>query len=525
MPLTRWTWTGLSNDKFTTALTEFRPTDRETVREMMAGRYLLASKLVDTGGVSPFQVEIDHAPWRHELQSFSWLRHFRDARDEGERRFARTLALDWIGRDGRFDRDTWAPALCAQRVMNWLRHFGLLIEAASPVQESLISKVLGTQIQSLKLRGPLAVGQVEALYAATALVGVALCDENENKDVERRFRWLMRLLDQQIDADGLHLSRSGQVQLYLLVELVTIKQSLGRDHRDLANELGERLEIIHRALDALTLGTGEPAFFNGTGQVPHDLLIAVQAQSSARKRESGSVGGYGLLISGLSIVIADSGVVPPPDFADEAHAGALGFEFSHGSELVFGSCGPAPAELPGSRPLFRQGIAHSAPTINAVSAAAIAESGVFAGRVRRRGAAPEFSVDAEEASIHLVTHGYESRFGVTLERRVTLLSEGKTLVGQDRMARTGKAGMSGVCTVRFHLAPGAEIRRGRDEDILRVRLTNGAVWTFLWEGAEMREEESVRQSAYFGFHRIRQLVLEAPVSDGAEIAWIFTLEE
>jgi uncharacterized heparinase superfamily protein len=58
-----------------------------------------------------------------------------------------------------------------------------------------------------------------------------------------------------------------------------------------------------------------------------------------------------------------------------------------------------------------------------------------------------------------------------------------------------------------------------------VVLTNGMVWTFLWEGAEFREEDSVRQSAYFGFHRTRQLVLEAPVADGAEIAWIFTLEE
>jgi uncharacterized heparinase superfamily protein len=257
----------------------------------------------------------------------------------------------------------------------------------------------------------------------------------------------------------------------------------------------------------------------------HDLLIAVQAQSSARKRQTGTVGGYGLLVSGQSIVVADSGLVPPVDFAEDAHAGALALEFSHGTELVFGSCGPAPAELPDSRLLFRQGIAHSAPTINAISAAVIAERGPFAGRVRPRGTAPEIDVDIEEASLHLVTHGYQAKFGVMLSRRVTLLSEGKTLVGQDRMSQHGKAALSGVCTVRFHLAPGATVERGEDESVLRVRLSNGALWTFLWEGAEMREEESVRQSAYFGFHRTRQLVLEAPVGDGAEIAWIFTLQE
>ncbi|MDB5563131.1 MAG: Heparinase II/III-like, partial [Hyphomicrobiales bacterium] len=110
-PVVRWTWTSPSNGKgqMIGALGEFRPTDRETILEMMAGRYLLASKLVDTHGVSPFAIEADDENWYADLQGFSWLRHFRDARDEGERRFARTLTLDWIGRNGKFDRETWAP--------------------------------------------------------------------------------------------------------------------------------------------------------------------------------------------------------------------------------------------------------------------------------------------------------------------------------------------------------------------------------------------------------------------------------
>ncbi|UXN74426.1 heparinase II/III-family protein [Devosia sp. A8/3-2] len=47
---------------------------------------------------------------------------------------------------------------------------------------------------------------------------------------------------------------------------------------------------------------------------------------------------------------------------------ALAFEFSHGNELIPGSCGPAPADLPESRALFRQTVAHSAPSIDAEDA-------------------------------------------------------------------------------------------------------------------------------------------------------------
>ncbi|HEY0034680.1 MAG TPA: hypothetical protein VGB81_15570, partial [Devosia sp.] len=64
-----------------------------------------------------------------------------------------------------------------------------------------------------------------------------------------------------------------------------------------------------------------------------------------------------------------------------------------------------------------------------------------------------------------------------------------------------------------------------DEDMVRLVLPNGKVWSFLWEGAQCHEEESVRQSAYVGFHKTRQLVLEAEVAADGEIAWIFTLEQ
>jgi uncharacterized heparinase superfamily protein len=524
MPIVRWTWTGPSEDDLIPALGEFRPSDRETVLEMMAGRYLLASKLIDTHGVSPFSIEVDHDDWFDDLHAFAWLRHFRDARTEEERRFARALALVWIGREGHFDRRTWKPSLCARRVLNWLRHFNILVDGASIEQQGTISRSLSTQIQSLKLRGGLARDPVDALLSALALVGVALCDEKRTGDLPGRIKRVHRLLERQFDEDALHRTRSAKVQLTILVELITVNQALRRQHEQFGNEFTELLENMHRALDAVSLGTGEPAYFNGTGQLPHDLVVAVQAQSPARARATGTVGGYGRLVAGRSIVLADSGAVPPPEFARMAHAGALAFEFSHGRDLIVCNCGPAPAELEGSAALFREGIAHSAPTINAMSAARILASGPLAGRLAAQGRAPEIAADPTDQSLAIKCYGYADRFGVVLERRLTLLAEGKTLVGQDRLSPANPAGrMSGACAVRFHLAPGTEVEAA--EDLVRLKLSSGAAWTFLWEGADMRIEDSVRQSAYFGFHRTRQLVLEAHVADASELSWIFTLDE
>ncbi|MEO8759178.1 MAG: heparinase II/III family protein [Devosia sp.] len=521
-PLIRWVWTGPGHDDYASALSEFRPTDRESLLEMMEGRYLLASKLVDTNGVSPFAVEMVHDDWLDDLQAFAWLRHFRDARTDQERSFARSLALDWIDRDGHFDSMVWGLSLTARRVLNWLRHFNILVEGANAEDAALIARSLGTQIQSLKLRAPFADDPVEALMAALALLGVALCDQARESQIMARLNTVNTLLDRQIDEDGLHRSRSAKLQLMLMVEITTLRQALLRQSDTYRNELGEVLDSMHVALDAISLGTGEAAYFNGTGQMAHDIIVSVQAQSSMRARATGTAGGYGRLIWGKSIVVADSGLVPAPDFSRHMHASALAFEFSHGRDLVVCNCGPAPADMEDNSLLFRQGIAHSAPTINALSAAAIPTSGPLRNRVVRIGRDPQMATEEADHSLLMRSHGYEDRFGVVLERRLTLLAEGKSLVGQERMIKA-RGRMSGACAIRFHLAHQTQVQQAGD--MLKLRLASGAVWNFLWEGADMRVEDSVRQSAYFGFHRTKQIVLDELVGDKHEVSWIFTLDE
>lgn len=520
-PLVRWSWTGPGNEILSARLVEFRPSDRETVLEMIQGRYLLASKLVDTHGVSPFAVDVDHADWLEDLQTFAWLRHFRDARTDNERSFARSLALDWIDREGHFQRSSWTPSLTARRVLNWLRHLNILLDGAAPDEHKAILRSLSSQISSLRLRGSLATDPVEAILVAIALAGVAICNERGDSEVGGRLRRVLALVGQQVDNDGLHRSRSARVQVLLLVELITIGLALRRDHEQLAAQFGMLTERMQKALDAISLGTGEPGYFNGTGQMPHDIIVAVQAQSPARARVTSITGGYGRLVAGRSIVVADSGLVPPPEFTAEAHSSALAFEFSHGRDLVVGNCGPAPPGYQDAA-LFRQGIAHSSVTINALSADAIPSSGPLAGRLVQVGRPAEIEAREDEDALILNCHSYAERFGVSIERHVTLLAEGKTLVGQDKIVRL-RPRPSGAAAIRFHLAHLTQVFV--EQDIVRLELNSGQVWTFLWEGADMRIEESVRQSAYFGFQRTKQIVLDAMVADTTDISWIFTLQE
>ncbi|MCW5720097.1 MAG: heparinase II/III family protein [Devosia sp.] len=516
--LTRWTWQGLAEQGYKGDLPDFRPPDRDAVREMMSGRYLLASKLIETGGTSPFAVDVEHPDWWNNLQGFSWLRHFRDVRDPGERLFARTLVLDWIGREGKFDPESWSLTLTAQRVLNWLRHLTLLLDGATPDQAKTIQRSLGTQVQSLRVRSSLATEPVEALFAAIGLLGAELCEPDDKSNVDLRLAKLDALLARQLDEEGLHLSRNPRVQLSLLVELASLRRAAASHGSPAQAALSDRIDRMHEALDALTLSSGEPVYFNGCGQVPHDVLVAVQANGPTVSRRSRILGGYGILRSGQTVIVADSGLRPPPGFDGEAHAGALAFEFSHGSELILGSCGPAPLDMPETRDLFRQAIAHSSPTIDGEDAAPASGKGAA-----KRLVPPQMQLDASEHMLLLASAGYAPRFGVEIERRLTLLGDGQTLVGQDRLVGAGEP--NGHLAIRFHLAPGVAVHAPVGEGMRRLTLPNGEVWSFLWEGADLHEDDSVRQSAYLGFHRTTQLVLEADAVPGLEIGWILTREQ
>lgn len=517
--MVRWTWLGLSQDVYSPALNEYRPMDRDTVREMMSGRYLLASKLVDTDGSSPFALNVEHRDWHNELHGFSWLRHFRDARNEDERYFARTLVMDWVSRYSEFDPDTWSLTLTTQRVMNWLRHFGLLSEGASAEQIKAISRSIGMQVQSVRLRGGLAADPLDELMGAILPVAIALCDGSDDRQVGAAADRLATLLKKHLDDSGFYRSRNARDQLTLLTELVTVRQALSQRSVELARQVGPLIEKIHLALDSVTLSTGEPAYFNGCGQLPVEIIFAVQTQGASRRAGNALVGGYGVIAEGQSVLALDSGRVPATAYSINAHSGALSLEFSHGKELIFGSCGPAPFELEDSRDLFRVGPAHSGPTIDGESAARFGGGGVLL----NYGDKPYIEVDKDDASMLARTSGFRSRYGVQIERRVSLMSGGETLVGQDKLVSPGgRRNLKGEIVLRFHLAPGATAERSADGEMILIRLGSGAQWSFLWEAATARVEDSVRQSAHIGFYRTQQIVLSAAVVADAEIAWIFT---
>ncbi len=81
-PLYRWRFTGFTPDRILIAPPDLRVADPQLAQEFYHGRFALAGRLVETGGLSPFAVEPPTPEWEAALQSFGWLRHLKSANSE-----------------------------------------------------------------------------------------------------------------------------------------------------------------------------------------------------------------------------------------------------------------------------------------------------------------------------------------------------------------------------------------------------------------------------------------------------------
>ncbi len=195
-----------------------------------------------------------------ELQAFTWLRHFRDARSDEERRFARTLALDWIGREGRLQprhlgADPMRPP--GAQLAAALHHPHR--RRAETEHGRQIGRSIGSQIQSLKLRGSLADDPVDTLMATLTLAGRrASVTSAPEAEVVPRLRQVHELLDAaRSTMTGCTTRVPPRCRCMVMVKnSLTLRQALRRNHEQYATEFGALIDSMHRALDADVAGHG-----------------------------------------------------------------------------------------------------------------------------------------------------------------------------------------------------------------------------------------------------------------------------
>jgi len=523
-PAFRWTWSAPDNKSVKHKLLEIRPSDAFNVADMMIGQYLLAQRLVDTGGTTPFAIDYASDEWFDELHSFTWLRHFSAVQDEGSKKFAGTLAMDWVSRYGSFSKRVWDNKLTALRVLNWIKHFDQLCFGLNDARKKIVERSLAEQVQCLRIRINFEADPARRFLMRLALLGSAIALQSSKDEINSLLERTILTLSRQIDENGMHRSRNGELQFMLLLEMIPVRHAVSPISPEAGRKFAAVLDKMHHSLALLMHTTGELSFFNNARSVPHEMLLAVQSRANSNLEiKRGEVNaGYAALVGQDSKLIVDGGAEMGEDFRTGLFAGATSFEYSFRNDLIVSNCGPGPSTLGEDADLFRLPASHSTLEIEYRGKYPFKAQNLMSAHMRaNRNAAPK--IDLDERRVDLTNSGYQRLAGVTHERSLNILPrEGDALLGQDiiRCDLNHKSAPDQFL-LRFHLGPGIEAVLDDSLNQIELQLRSGSTWAFIWEGADAMIEESVRYSAHKGLEPIRQIVLSGNISAHQEVVWTF----
>ncbi|MBZ9707462.1 heparinase II/III family protein [Mesorhizobium sp. ESP7-2] len=533
-PIYRWRYSGRTPERVLIAPPDLRLADPQIALEIYYGRYPLSGHLVETGGKSPFQINVPNHGWQKTLHGFRWLRHMRAAGTELAAANARALVSDWIAMHGNhISGIAWEPGTTAKRIIAWLQHSSVVLQGAEFPFYRAFLKSLAMQIRYLRSMAREMPDGKDRLRARIALAFAALSLPAPASALRRATRNLAEELNRQILADGGHISRNPMVVLEILADLLPLRQTYANQAEAPPQALIGAIDRMLPALRFFRHQDGSLARFNGMGATIHDRIATIlrHDDTAGSPLLHAPHSGYERLAIGGTTVIADTGPPPPVDVSNAAHAGCLAFELSSGRQHYIVNAGIDTYGAAEFRPLARATAAHSTATINDTSSARF----THALRVNDQLGSPLIGgpqqvqckrIDQKGIHGFIARHdGYLQRFGFLHERELKLSADGNVLAGRDRFQRPGNAAIrnSGrdFITVRFHVHPDINLLQDEQE---RLVLTADQADTWVFTSGEVTPE--VEESIYFaglgGPRRSRQIVLAFKASEIAEVQWQLT---
>jgi uncharacterized heparinase superfamily protein len=532
-PLIRWAFISGKTERLMLAPQDLRTADSTRASEIYAGRFAFAGKTVVGDGRSPFEIEPISREWEKCLLGFGWLRHLRAVESGLTRANARALVNEWIATQGAWHPIAWQPEILAQRVGSWLCHAPLILHDADAQFHRRFMRSLIRQVRYLRHTATETRDGLPRLRALVSLTCATLCISGQTRHMRATIKQLTAELQRQVLPDGGHISRNPSALIEILLDLLPLRQLFSARNIAPPPDLNNAIDRTMPMLRFFRLGDNTFAHFNGMGPTLTDVVATIRAYDDARGAPHSNAphSGYQRAEAGGMIVLMDTGVPPPLSVSQEAHAGCLSFELSHGQHRIVVNCG-----LPGNnretwRQVSRATAAHSTVVFNDSSSCRFLESGAFKRLIGRPVLSgprtiPVSRDDTGDAIVVRASHdGYASRFSVIHRRTLKLALDGNRVDGEDEFpsskGETIPAKAPDEFAVRFHLHPAIKANKLTDGRGAVLMLPNREVWTFSAYEDPIELEESVYLSGTDGPRRTAQLVIYGRARKVPRVHWSF----
>lgn len=525
-------FSGRSPDRLMLAPVDLRTPDAFIAKEVASGRFPLADKVLETEGVSPFEMDLPFDEFFGELHGFRWLRHLR-AGDEDETRYlAQNLVASWMTRHAkRLKGPAWELDIASKRLISWLSHSPVILADADHEFYKRFMANIALHVRYLRRLAPSHRNPTWRLQAHIAIAMASLCLPSSNAALKSASNALDEELEKQIFADGGHISRNPQIVLNILADLLPLRQTYINLGSALPLSLLPTIDRMFVALRFFRHSSGEIALFNGATHASANFLMQILQNDETGVQTPVNLpqSGFSRLEAGKSIVLMDNGYSPRGTVSRKAHAGCLSFEFSNGANRLIVNSGSPRFQISRFGEFARLTAAHSTLVIENTSSSRVSESD-FLGSIFVHGPQEILLEDLsseEHMGIRAAHDGYLKAFGVIHQRQIRLDRDGKSLSGLDILeapAGASKKSPAGLdADIRFHIHPSVQLEQLSDGSIL-LNTHDGDRWIFN-ATVKPKIEQDIFFADVLGTRRSEQICVSFNSSEHHRIAWILKAVE
>ena len=471
--------------------------DAERGREIGRGLWRIAAERLSGEHALPWRAKHPSRHFTARLHAFSWLL---DLAAVGPSAHARIAALidAWVSDFGEWDDLAWDPELTAERLFAWLCWGRPAFEQGDPQQRAALLRSAARQARLLMAaQSELSERHLGSIKAGAALVlaGAAGFPDSDHL-AEQGEEMLIEACAKQFFLDGGHYSRAPEATAEAFYDLLIARELLA----DPPPIFDETLPKLANMVRMLRLGDGGLACFHGGSEGAPASIEAALARVHGGERffQFAQHSAYQRLEAGPLRVLMDVGGAPPLAYSERAHASALAFELSSGTERLIVNVGAARELEPAARVAARATNGHSTLALSDALSSTLEEPRRSKGPARFVGPnLDDVRRASDESGITVQGRhdGYRDKFGLLHRRYLFIDHAGSNLRGIDEMIRPMKLKAAPPkapipYTARFHLHPAVRARLV-DQQMALLETPGGQRWRLRTDAPEIAIDASI----------------------------------
>jgi uncharacterized heparinase superfamily protein len=235
-------------------------------KQLLAGNILLAGHLAEAPGISLWDITAPDAAFAAEAHGFGWLDDLAALGTREAQVRAQDWTWGWIERYGQGKGPGWTPDLTGRRIIRWVHHATILMQARDAMQSAAFYAALSRQASYLARRWRSAAEGLPRFEALTGLVYAGISLIGMEALVAPATQALAAACDADIDAEGGLPTRNPEELLEVLTLLTWSASAMSEANLTVPPALSHAITRIAPALRALRHADGELARFHGGGR-------------------------------------------------------------------------------------------------------------------------------------------------------------------------------------------------------------------------------------------------------------------